>query len=78
VGDLFILNTGSDRNAPTKPMLGLQVLKPVVYYEASKRIQGWPFVNGKFTDNAMYEAIMQATCRNFKAQAKLVNIKQGI
>lgn len=78
VGDLFILNTGSDRNAPMKPMLGLQVLKPVVYYEASKRIQGWPFVNGKFTDNAMYEAIMQCTCRNFKAQAKIISIKQGI
>ena len=78
VGDLFILNTGADRNAPMKPMLGLQVLKPVVYYEASKRIQGWPFINGKFTDNAMYEAIMQCTCRNFKAQSKIVNIKQGI
>lgn len=26
VGDLFILNTGADRNAPMKPMLGIQVL----------------------------------------------------
>ena len=78
VSDLFILNTNSDRNAPMKPMLGLQVLKPIVYYEASKRIQGWPFINGKFVDNAMYESLMQTTCRNFKAQGKLINIKSGI
>lgn len=78
VGDLLILNTSADRNAPMKPMLGLQVLKPIVYYEASKRIQGWPFINGKFVDRALYEMLAENTCRNFKAQGKIIQIQKGV
>lgn len=78
VGDLFILNTSADKNSPNKPLLGLQVLKPVLYYEASKRQQGWPFINGAFKDRALYEMLAQTTCRNFKAQAKIRDIKKGI
>lgn len=77
IGDLFILNTSADKNSPNKPMLGLQVLKPVVYYEASKRIQGYPFINGSFNDKALYEAMLELTCRNFPAQGKIINIAQG-
>lgn len=77
VGDLFILNTSADKNSPMKPMLGLQVLKPIVYYEASKRIQGYPFINGSFNDKALYEAMLELTCRNFAAQGKVINIKKG-
>lgn len=76
-GDLFILNTSADKNAPNKPMLGLQVLKPTLYYEASKRQQGYPFINDAFKDRAIYEMLAETTCRNFKAQGKLINIKKG-
>ena len=76
-GDLFILNTSADKNAPNKPMLGLQVLKPILYYEASKRQQGWPFIVDAFKDRAIYEMLAECTCRNFKTQGKLVNIQKG-
>jgi len=78
VGDLYILNTAPDKNAPLKPMLGLQVLKPILYYEASKRQQGYPFINEAFKDRALYESMMENTCRNFKAQGKIININSGI
>lgn len=76
-GDLFILNTAADKNAPNKPMLGIQVLKPILYYEASKRQQGWPFIVDAFKDRALYEMLAETTCRNFKTQGKLINIKKG-
>jgi hypothetical protein len=75
--DLFILNTSADKNAPNKPLLGLQVLKPILYYEASKRQQGWPFIVDAFTDRAIYEMLAEVTCRNFKAQGKIINITKG-
>lgn len=78
VGDLYILNTAPDKIAPLKPMLGLQILKPILYYEASKRQQGYPFINEAFKDRALYEAMMENTCRNFKAQGKIININSGI
>jgi len=78
VGDLLILNTSSDKAAPGKPLLGIQVLKPTVYYEASKRQQGWPFINGSFNDKALYEMLAETTCRNFKAQGKIRDILSGI
>lgn len=76
-GDLFILNTSADKNAPNKPMLGIQTLKPILYYEASKRQQGWPFIVDAFKDRAIYEMLAETTCRNFKTQGKLINIKKG-
>jgi len=76
-GDLFILNTSADKNSPNKPMLGIQVLKPILYYEASKRQQGWPYISDGFRDRALYEALAECTCRNFKAQGKIINIKRG-
>lgn len=76
-GDLYILNTAADKNAPNKPQLGIQVLKPIIYYEASKRQQGWPFIVDAFKDRAVYEMLAEATCRNFKTQGKLVNIQKG-
>lgn len=76
-GDLFILNTSADKMAPTKPLLGIQVLKPILYYEASKRQQGWPFIADGFIDKALYEMLAETTCRNFKAQGKVVNILKG-
>jgi len=78
VGDLFILNTSADKNAPNKPLLGIQVLKPIVYYEAGKRQQGYPFINEAFTDRALYNMLAETTCRNFKAQAKIRDIASGI
>lgn len=78
VGDLYILNTSAEKNSPMKPMLGLQILKPIVYYEASKRIQGWPFTVGSFNDKGMYESLAELTCTNFKGQGKIVRIKKGI
>lgn len=78
VGDLYLLNTAPDKNAPLKPMLGLQVLKPILYYEASKRQQGYPFINEAFKDRALYEMMAENTCRNFKAQGKIININSGI
>lgn len=77
-GDLLILNTSADKYAPGKPLLGLQTLKPVLYYEASKRQQSWPWVNGAFKDRALYETMLELTCRNFKAQGKIINIAKGI
>jgi hypothetical protein len=76
-GDLYVLNTSADKNAPNKPMLGIQVLKPILYYEASKRQQGWPFIVDAFRDRAIYEMLAELTCRNFKTQGKLINIKKG-
>ncbi len=78
VDDLFILNTSADKNAPNKPLLGLQVLKPIVYYEAGKRQQGYPFINEAFNDRALYNMLAETTCRNFKAQAKVRDIASGI
>lgn len=77
-GDLYILNTNSDKTAPGKPLLGIQVIKPTVYYEAGKRTIGYPYVNGSFNDRALYEMMAETTCRNFKAQAKIVNISSAI
>jgi len=76
-GDLFILNTSADKMAPNKPMLGVQMLKPMLYYEASKRMQGWPFIVDAFKDRAIYEMLAEITCRNFKAQGKVVDILKG-
>jgi len=78
IDNLFILNTSADKNAPNKPLLGIQVLKPVVYYEAGKRQQGYPFINEAFTDKALYNMLAETTCRNFKAQAKIRDIASGI
>lgn len=78
VGDLFLLNTASDKMAPGKPQLGIQTLKPFVYYEASKRQQAWPYTTGGFNDKAMYQGLMETTCRNFKVQGKIINIASGI
>lgn len=78
VGDLFILNTSADKNAPNKPLIGIQVLKPIVYYEAGKRQQGYPFINDSFNDRALYNMLAETTCRNFKAQAKIRDIASGI
>lgn len=76
-GDLYILNTSADKMAPTKPLLGIQVLKPILYYEASKRQQGWPYISDGFIDKALYEMLAETTCRNFKAQGKIINILKG-
>jgi len=78
VDNLYILNTSADKNAPNKPLLGIQVLKPIVYYEAGKRQQGYPFINEAFTDRALYNMLAETTCRNFKAQAKIRDIASGI
>lgn len=78
VDNLYILNTSADKNAPNKPLLGMQILKPIVYYEAGKRQQGYPFINEAFTDRAMYNMLGETTCRNFKAQAKIRDIASGI
>lgn len=78
VGDLFVLNTSADKNAPNKPLIGIQVLKPIVYYEAGKRQQGYPFINEAFNDRALYNMLAETTCRNFKAQAKVRDIASGI
>jgi hypothetical protein len=78
VDDLFILNTSADKNAPNKPLVGIQVLKPIVYYEAGKRQQGYPFINDSFNDRALYNMLAETTCRNFKAQAKIRDIASGI
>ena len=78
VDNLFILNTSADKNAPNKPLLGIQVLKPIVYYEAGKRQQGYPFINEAFNDRALYNMLAETTCRNFKAQAKIRDIASGI
>lgn len=74
-GDLLILNTSADKTSPNKPLLGIQVIKPTVYYEAGKRTLGYPYVNGSFNDRALYEMMAETTCRNFKAQAKIVDIQ---
>lgn len=76
-GNLYILNTSADKYDPTRPLLGIQVLKPTLYYEASERQPIWPFSNDSFTNRAVYEALMEQTCTNFKAQGKIVNIKRG-
>jgi len=76
-GDLFILNTSADKMSPNKPLLGIQTLSPVLYYEASKRQQGWPFINDAYVDRAIYKMLAECTCRNFKAQGKIINIKKG-
>ena len=49
----------------------MQVLKPIVYYEAGKRQQGYPFINEAFTDRALYNMLAETTCRNFKAKPRL-------
>ena len=74
-GNLMILNTSADKTSPNKPLLGIQVIKPTVYYEAGKRTLGYPYINGSFNDRALYEMMAETTCRNFKAQAKIVDIQ---
>lgn len=78
VDNLLILNTSADKNAPNKPLIGIQVLKPIVYYEAGKRQQGYPFINEAFNDRALYNMLAETTCRNFKAQGKIRDISSGI
>lgn len=80
IGDssnLYVLNTRADKMAPMFPMLSLRVAKPILYYEASSRQIGYPFINGAFKDRALYETLEDTVCLNFKAQGKMMNIKSG-
>jgi len=77
IGDtsnIYILNTRSDRNSPMFPMLSMRIAKPILYYEASSRQQGYPFINGAFKDRALYETLQDTVCLNFKAQGKMMNL----
>lgn len=75
VGNLYMLNTTADKNTPNIPMLGIRVLQPTLYYEASQRQQGFPFINGAFNDRGIYATYADTVCTNFKAQGKIVNIQ---
>lgn len=77
IGDtsnIYVLNTRADRNSPMFPMLSMRVAKPILYYEASSRQSGYPFINGAFKDRALYETMQDTVCLNFKAQGKMMNL----
>lgn len=77
IGDtsnIYVLNTRADRNSPMFPMLSMRIAKPILYYEASSRQQGYPFINGAFKDRALYETLEDTVCLNFKAQGKMMNL----
>jgi len=80
IGDtsnIYILNTRSDRASPMFPMLSMRVAKPILYYEASSRQTGYPFINGAFKDRALYETLEDTVCLNFKAQGKMMSLKSS-
>ncbi len=77
IGDtsnVYVLNTRADKNSPMFPMLSMRVAKPILYYEASSRQQGYPFINGAFKDRALYETLEDTVCLNFVAQGKMMNL----
>lgn len=74
IGRLFALDT-SDAEGFGYPRIGIQVAIPTEYYEATRRTQGYPFVNGAFVEKGVYRTIAECICRQFKAQGKIRDIK---
>ena len=76
VSNLYAFDA-SDPEGSGKPRIGIQVLKPIVYYEASHRIPPFPFTNGAFVDKGIFQTIMEATCQMFRTQGKIINIRRS-
>ena len=76
VGNLYAIDA-SDPEGSGKPRIGISVLKPLVYYEASHRTQTYPFINSAFVDKGVFECIMEFTCQQFQTQGKIINIRKS-
>lgn len=74
VGRLFALDT-TDAEGFGSPRLGIQVLIPTEYYEAGRRIVGYPFINGAFNERGIYRTSGEIVCKNFVSQGKIRDIK---
>ena len=74
VGRLFALDT-SDAEGYGYPRIGVQVAIPTEYYEATRRSQGYPFVNDAFIEKGVYRTMGETVCRHFKSQGKIRDIK---
>ena len=58
IGNIYALDT-SDPESAGIPRFGIRTLKPPVYYEASPRIPGFPFITGGFVERGIFESIME-------------------
>ncbi len=76
IGNLYALDT-SDPEGAGIPRFGIRVLKPPVYYEASPRIPGFPYITGGFIEKGIFESIMELTCTQLKTQGKIRDIKRS-
>lgn len=75
VGRMLFLDT-SDPEGFGYPRVGIMVAKPTQYFEASRNTAGYPFVNGKFNERALYRTMGEVICRHYPSQGKIRDIKQ--
>ena len=76
IGNLYAIDT-SDPEGAGIPRFGIRVAKPPVYYEASPRIPGFPFITAGFVEKGIFESIMELTCTQLKTQGKIINIRRS-
>lgn len=74
VGRIFGLDT-SDAEGYGYPRMGMMIAIPTEYYEATRRTQGYPFINGKFAEEGVFRTMGESVCRFFKNQIKIRDIK---
>lgn len=76
IGNLYALDT-SDPEGSGKPRLGIRVLKPIVYYEASHRIPAYPYNTGGFVEKGVFQGMMELTAQQLKTQGKIRDIRRS-
>ncbi len=74
VGRIFGLDT-SDAEGYGYPRMGLMIAIPTEYYEATRRSPGYPFINDAFVEKGLFRTMGETTCRHFKSQGKIRDIK---
>ena len=74
IGRLFGLDT-SDRDGFGYPRMGIQVAIPTTYNEAVRGTNGWPFVNGAFSEKGVYWTMGELVCRRFNGNFKIRDIQ---
>ena len=74
VGRIFGLDT-SDAEGYGYPRMGLMIAIPTEYYEATRRSPGYPFINSAFVEKGLFRTMGETTCRHFKSQGKIRDIK---
>ena len=74
VGRLFAFDT-SDAEGYGYPRIGIQIVIPTEYYEATRRSPGYPFVNNAFVEKGVFRTMGETVCRHFRSQGKIRDIK---